>query len=205
MKSAVKELVENSLDAGATVVEVKFMNSGLNGFEVTDNGKGINESDFEIIAKRGTTSKIREFDDIYAVKSLGFRGEALSSLCNIANVTIITKKPSQECGWVLNFDHLGTLISKEKISKKNGTQVVIKDLFRDLAVRLVEFKKSYKAQYAKAIAMLQSYAMIATHTKMSILNNLGDAMPFNTVLRTKSRYSLTKTTAIEEWSDTSDW
>ena len=97
------------------------MNSGLNGFEVSDNGKGISEADFEIIAKRGTTSKIREFDDIYAVKSLGFRGEALSSLCNIANVTIITKKASDEYGWVLGFDHLGTLTSKEKISKKNGT------------------------------------------------------------------------------------
>jgi DNA mismatch repair ATPase MutL len=82
----VKELVENSVDAGATVVEVKFFNSGLLGFEVTDNGKGINEDDFEIIAKRGTTSKISEFQDIYRIKSLGFRGEALSSLCNISNV-----------------------------------------------------------------------------------------------------------------------
>ena len=116
-----KELVENSLDAASTVIEVKFLNSGLNGFEVSDNGKGISEADFEIIAKRGTTSKIREFDDIYAIKSLGFRGEALSSLCNIANVTIITKKANDDYGWVLNFDHLGTLTSKEKISKKNGT------------------------------------------------------------------------------------
>ena len=74
-----------------------------------------------------------------------------------------------------------------------------------MAVRLVEFKKSYKAQYTKAVAMLQSYAMIATHTKITVLNNLGDAMPFNTVLRTKSRYALKQTTQIEEWSETSDW
>ena len=83
----------------------------MNGFEVSDNGKGINEVDFEIIAKRGTTSKIREFDDIYAVKSLGFRGEALSSLCNIANVTILTKRPADETGWCLKFDHMGTLVT----------------------------------------------------------------------------------------------
>ena len=88
MKSAVKELVENSLDVGCKNIEVKFYGSGLNGFEVTDDGKGINEIDFEVIAKRGTTSKISEFDDIYRVKSLGFRGEALSSLCNIGNVVI---------------------------------------------------------------------------------------------------------------------
>ena len=78
---------------------------------MSDNGKGIREDDFAIIAKRGTTSKIRDFDDIYAVKSLGFRGEALSSLCNISNVTINTKRPADETGWSLRFDHLGTLIS----------------------------------------------------------------------------------------------
>ena len=132
------------MDAGANLIEIKFFNSGLHGFEVTDNGKGIKESDFEIIAKRGTTSKIQEFEDIFAIKSLGFRGEALSSLCNIANVTIITKRASDATGWVLNFDHMGTLASKEKISKKNGTQVIIKDLFKDLAVRYIEFKKTYK-------------------------------------------------------------
>ena len=88
---------------------------------MTDNGKGINESDFSIIAKRGTTSKIAEFNDIYAIKSLGFRGEALSSLCNIANVSILTKKKEQETGWSLKFDHMGNLIHKEKVSKKDGT------------------------------------------------------------------------------------
>ena len=93
LKSAVKELVENSLDAECTNIEVKFSNSGLFGFEVTDNGKGIKETDFENICKRGTTSKIQNFDDIFSIKSLGFRGEALSSLCNISKVSILTKRP----------------------------------------------------------------------------------------------------------------
>ena len=112
LKSAVKELVENSIDAGCKTLDIKFFSSGLNGFEVSDDGKGINEADFELIAKRGTTNKIREFDDIYAVKSLGFRGEALSSLCNIATVVIQTKKADWETGWQLKFDHLGSLIEK---------------------------------------------------------------------------------------------
>ena len=64
------------------------MNYGLQGFEVVDDGSGIKEVDFDIIAKRGTTSKISEFEDIYAVRTMGFRGEALSSICNIANVTL---------------------------------------------------------------------------------------------------------------------
>ena len=64
------------------------MNYGLQGFEVVDDGSGIKEVDFDIIAKRGTTSKISEFEDIYSVRTMGFRGEALSSICNIANVTL---------------------------------------------------------------------------------------------------------------------
>ena len=111
---------------------------------MTDDGSGINEDDFEVIAKRGTTSKIRDFDDIYAVKSLGFRGEALSSLCNIADVIIQTKKSEWTHGYQLKFDHLGNLTDKTQIARKNGTQVLVKDLFRDIPVRMGEYKKNYK-------------------------------------------------------------
>ena len=80
LKGAVKELVENSIDAQANNIDVRFYNKGLDGIEVEDDGKGVREEDYEIIAQRGTTSKISELDDIYRVKSLGFRGEALSAL-----------------------------------------------------------------------------------------------------------------------------
>lgn len=113
LKSAVKELLENSLDANCKNLEIKFFSSGLNGFEVSDDGSGIKEEDFEVIAKRGTTSKIREFDDIYQIKSLGFRGEALSSLCNIADVQLQTKKAEWTTGWQLRFDHLGNMVEKK--------------------------------------------------------------------------------------------
>ena len=73
------------------------------------------------MAKWGTTSKIREFEEVNAVKTLGFRGEALSSLCNIANVTINTKRAADETGWQLKFDDLGNLVSKEKLSRNDGT------------------------------------------------------------------------------------
>jgi DNA mismatch repair protein PMS2 len=100
LSSAVKELVENGIDAGAKNIgtyflfsymaglDIKFHNYGLNGFEVVDDGTGIKEVDFNIIAKRGTTSKIKEFDDIYKIKSLGFRGEALSAICSVSNMVI---------------------------------------------------------------------------------------------------------------------
>jgi DNA mismatch repair ATPase MutL len=88
---------------------------------VVDDGKGIKEVDFDIIAKRGTTSKISEFEDIYAVKTMGFRGEALSSICNIANVIIQTKQANQSTGWQIKFNHMGDVISKEQIAKKVST------------------------------------------------------------------------------------
>ena len=81
---------------------------------------------------------------LFAIGTLGFRGEALSSLCNIANVVILTKRPTDETGWSLKFDHMGTLTSKEKVSKKDGTQVIVKNLFKDLTVRYQEFKKNHK-------------------------------------------------------------
>lgn len=121
LKSAVKELVENSLDANSTQIDVKFFSSGLLGFEVIDNGKGIKEMDFENVCLRGTTSKIQDFEDIYKIKSLGFRGEALSSLCNIGTLSIMTKQKGCETGWSLKFNQLGVLISKEKCQKNDGT------------------------------------------------------------------------------------
>ena len=72
-------------------IDIKFFNYGLQGFEVVDDGTGVKEVDFDVIAKRGTTSKITEFEDIYAVRTMGFRGEALSSICNIGNLTLQTK------------------------------------------------------------------------------------------------------------------
>lgn len=89
----------------------------MDGFEINDDGSGIKEIDFDIIAKRGTTSKIREYDNIYALKSLGFRGEALSSICNVANLMIKTKQPGKETGYEVRFDHNGNVVSKSSIAK----------------------------------------------------------------------------------------
>lgn len=163
--------------------DIKFYNYGLNGFEVVDDGQGIKEADFNIIAKRGTTSKISEFDDIFSVRTMGFRGEALSSICNIANMTIQTKQPSQNTGWHLKFNHMGDVISKEQMAKKvwfnelmcqDGTSVIVKDIFKDLPVRLNEYKKNYKTQYTRALLLLQAYAIIATNSRLSVSNNAGD-------------------------------
>ncbi|KAI8970244.1 histidine kinase-like ATPase [Mycotypha africana] len=113
LATAVKELVENSIDAGATSVAVNFKDNGLEGFEVIDDGQGVDPVNYESIALKHYTSKLSTFEDLESVMTFGFRGEALSSLCALCNITIITATKDQvPMGSKLEFDHNGKLISK---------------------------------------------------------------------------------------------
>lgn len=108
LATAVKEMVENSLDACATVIEIKLKNMGIDSIEVSDNGCGINPENYEGIAMKHHTSKLRNFDDLKHVSSFGFRGEALNSLCEISGVfTVCTRMESQSIGTHLTFDRMG--------------------------------------------------------------------------------------------------
>lgn len=147
MATAVKELIENSLDAGATSIGLKLKEFGKDTVEVTDNGAGVHPDNFEglgkhcisfikisiiylnvhyfhnilflFVALKHHTSKIQNFSDLTSVETFGFRGEALSSLCALSNVTVITRHLSQECGTKLVFDHQGNL----KLKVPNAMQV----------------------------------------------------------------------------------
>lgn len=113
LQTAVKELVENSLDAGATNLEIRFRNYGLKSVEVIDNGSGIAEKDFESIALKHHTSKLESYEDLTTVGTFGFRGEALSSLCALCEkvlVTTATKEtsPKGTCLEMLKTGEVGT-------------------------------------------------------------------------------------------------
>lgn len=129
---AVKELVENSLDAGATIIEVKLRDQGLELIEVSDNGEGVAENNFDglseylqmfykrklfytfiQIAAKYHTSKLREFTDLECVETFGFRGEALSSLCALSNMVITTRHRSSEYGTRLELNEHGAITKKE--------------------------------------------------------------------------------------------
>ena len=115
MRAAVKELIENAMDAQATNIEVRFKDYGLTLIEVSDNGTGISKENFDALGKRHCTSKLTSFDDLTSVETYGFRGEALASLCTVAHVKIITATQSEApMGTVLEFDHLGNLTSSDK-------------------------------------------------------------------------------------------
>lgn len=140
----VKELVENSLDSEANSIDVICRNYGLDGLEIVDNGTGIKEQDFNSIGKLYHSSKISKFDDLKVCQSFGFRGEALSSICKLAKLTIITKHATATNGSKLEFDETGILARISVFPRPDGTTVQLKDLFHSLPVRQRVFAENYK-------------------------------------------------------------
>ena len=140
--SAVKELVENSIDAGATNITVEIKNGGISYIRVTDNGKGIMPDDLEIAFERHATSKIRVAGDIETVRTMGFRGEALASIAAIAKVTMKSKTMQHSEGNQIVVEG-GKIISEEEIGCPNGTSIIIENLFYNTPVRYKFLKKDF--------------------------------------------------------------
>ncbi len=140
--SVVKEMVENSIDAGATKITVEIKNGGISYIRVTDNGKGISEDDMEIAFERHATSKIRQADDILQVKSMGFRGEALASIAAIANVEMVSRKADSDIGHRIVVEG-GKVLEKTETGAPIGTSITVKNLFYNTPVRYKFLKKDY--------------------------------------------------------------
>lgn len=167
--SIVKEVVENALDAGATVVDVQFKNYGLDAIEVADNGQGIAPEDFESIALKHHTSKLASFAGLEEVDTLGFRGEALSSLCSVGSLGIVTTQ-QPPVAHSLTFHESGELNGNSVCTRPRGTTVVVSNLFHNLPVRLKDLNKNFKREFNKCVACLQSYALIHTNVKFTVHN-----------------------------------
>ena len=169
--SVAKELVENSLDAGATSIEVRFKNNGLDSIEVQDNGAGISGENYETIALKHYTSKLSSYDDLSSLQTFGFRGEALSSLCALSNFHIITAREDEAPkGTRLDFEISGKLKSTSVVASQKGTTVSVEDLFVNLPVRRRELEKNIKREYGKVLGILQAYACISTRARISVSN-----------------------------------
>ena len=132
--SIIKELVENSIDAKAKNIIVEIKNGGKSYIRVTDDGIGIDEDDFERAFKRHATSKIKDFSDLYRIFSLGFRGEALSSIISCADVKAVSKTKNQDIGKKLEYKN-GKLESIRSIATNKGTSIEVFNLFSNLPVR----------------------------------------------------------------------
>ncbi len=141
--SVIKEMVENSIDAGANNITVEIKNGGISYIKVTDNGKGIPEDDIEIAFERHATSKIRCADELNVVTSMGFRGEALASIAAISNVEMTSKTESQQTGYKIVVEGGNILIDKQEVGCQTGTSIIVKNLFFNTPVRYKFLKKDY--------------------------------------------------------------
>ena len=153
--SAIKELVENSLDAGATCVTVEIRDGGIAYLRVTDNGRGIRARDVRMALERHATSKITKSDDLFALHTLGFRGEALASIAAVSKLTITTRSIHEETG-TRAINEGGEIKSITEAASPQGTTIVARELFYNTPVRLKFLKKpaTEAAKVAETIARL---------------------------------------------------
>ena len=140
--SVIKEMVENSIDAGANNITVEIRNGGISYIKITDNGKGIVEDDLEIAFERHATSKIRSADDLNTVTSMGFRGEALASIAAIARVEMVSKTAEQENGYKVVVEG-GKILDKTVTGSPVGTSITVTNLFYNTPVRYKFLKKDF--------------------------------------------------------------
>jgi len=140
--SVVKELVENSIDAGATSINIEVKNGGIKQIKIIDNGTGISKDDLGFAFERHATSKIRAAVDLETVKSMGFRGEALASIAAISHVELITKTEEDFLGNKIVLEG-GDILEQEETGAQKGTTIIVSNLFYNTPVRYKFLKKDY--------------------------------------------------------------
>ncbi len=167
--SVVKELVENSIDAGATKIQVIIKDAGKTLIQVIDNGCGMSETDARMCFERHATSKIRNANDLFNIRSMGFRGEAMASIAAIAKVNIKTKKQEDELGTHICI--AGSKIeTQEPISCQNGTNTSVKNLFYNVPARR-KFLKSNSTELKHIMEEFQRMALANAQVEMCLTHN----------------------------------
>lgn len=167
--SVTKELIENSIDANSTQIVIDITDGGKKQIRITDNGSGILSSEVDKSFLRHATSKIKEIDDLYDLYSLGFRGEALASIASVSRLEMITKTKEKSIGTKVILEG-GKEILKEPVGTKNGTTIIIKDLFFNTPVRQ-KFLKSTHAETINISDLINKLAIGNTHIQFKYINN----------------------------------
>lgn len=167
--SVVKELVENAIDAGSTQITVEIEESGLKKIQVTDNGQGIENDDVALSLRRHATSKIKNQADLFRIRTLGFRGEALPSIASISDLTVKTAVKGAEYGTLLVAKG-GEIISQEPVSTPVGTKITVEDLFFNTPARL-KYMKSLQAELGHIVDVINRQSLGHPEIAFTLIND----------------------------------
>ena len=189
LAGAVKELVENALDAGATSVQVRLQRGGLESLEVVDDGRGVAPADFALLAARHATSKLARFEDLGGVGTFGFRGEALGALAALAELQVTTRSEGETTGTALAFNKRGELVDQTPAARSRGTTVTVKHLFREMPVRHKELQRTAKRELARLLGLLQAYALVSVGVRF-VCSNLSEKGARSTLVSTQGGRSV---------------
>ncbi|NXT62646.1 PMS1 protein, partial [Chaetops frenatus] len=171
--SVVKELIENSLDASATGIDIKLENYGFSKIEVRDNGSGIKVGDVPVMALKHYTSKISSSEDLERLTTYGFRGEALGSICSISEVLVTTKTAADDFSLQYALDSNGHVTSKKPSHLGQGTTVTVLNLFKNLPVRkqFYSTNRKCKEELKKVQDLLTAYGIIKPDLRITLTHN----------------------------------
>ena len=172
--NALKELIENSLDAGSTSINIQIKDGGLKLIQIQDNGCGIEKEDLKIICERFTTSKLKEFDDLKTINTFGFRGEALASISHVSRLSIITKTVNSPCAFKATYTDAKLTVDgiKPCASASKGTQIIVEDLFYNSSIRRNALK-SGSEEFSKIYEIVSRYAIHNYHVSF-YLKRIGE-------------------------------
>ncbi len=167
--AAIKEMVENSIDAGATSVTIEVKNGGKTLIKITDNGKGILKDDLPLAIERHATSKLRQIEDLEKIDSFGFRGEALASIASISKMTIISKTEKDVTANKIKIE-AGEITEFTEDAGKTGTTIIIEKIFFNVPVRY-KFLKNDVTEFKHIKSAIEKIAISNPHVSVKLINN----------------------------------